>query len=80
MIRQRPDGSWANRFTDGKEDDPLIATPLALLALVNCRDATSNRTGAAGGTPPRGETRAGLHPASHVVNNCIKISYGTNPQ
>jgi hypothetical protein len=53
MIRQRPDGSWANRFTDGKEDDPLIATPLALLALVNCRDAISNRISPAVGAPLR---------------------------
>jgi squalene-hopene/tetraprenyl-beta-curcumene cyclase len=47
ITLQRPDGSWANRFTDGKEDDPLVATPLALSALVNCRDAISHSAGAA---------------------------------
>lgn len=30
---QRPDGSWANRFTDAKEDDPLIATSWAASTL-----------------------------------------------
>src|SRR5205807_2342203 len=29
IRRQRDDGSWANRFTDGREDDPLVATPMA---------------------------------------------------
>jgi hypothetical protein len=33
MARQREDGSWINRFTDAKEDDPLVATPLAAAAL-----------------------------------------------
>jgi len=33
VARQRPDGSWANRFTDAKEDDPLVATPWAAAAL-----------------------------------------------
>ncbi|MGD0897367.1 MAG: prenyltransferase/squalene oxidase repeat-containing protein [Thermoguttaceae bacterium] len=33
LARQRPDGSWANRFTDAKEDDPLVATPWAAAAL-----------------------------------------------
>ena len=32
-ARQRPDGSWSNPEPLVKEDDPLIATPLALLAL-----------------------------------------------
>jgi hypothetical protein len=35
--RQRTDGSWSNAFTDAKEDDPLVATPLALAALLDCR-------------------------------------------
>jgi len=34
---QRPDGSWVNRFTDAKEDDPLVTTPWAAAALANCR-------------------------------------------
>jgi hypothetical protein len=33
LPRQRADGSWTNRFTDSKEDDPLIATPWACAAL-----------------------------------------------
>ncbi len=37
IRRQRPDGSWLNRFTDAKEDDPLVSTPWAAAALVNCR-------------------------------------------
>lgn len=38
MIRlQRPDGTWANRFTASKEDDPLVATSFAVGALGNCR-------------------------------------------
>lgn len=39
MKRQRADGSWVNRFTDGKEDDPLVATPFAASALAICRRA-----------------------------------------
>jgi squalene-hopene/tetraprenyl-beta-curcumene cyclase len=35
--RQRADGTWSNRFTASKEDDPLVATPLALGALGLCR-------------------------------------------
>jgi len=34
---QRPDGTWANRYTDAKEDDPLVATPWAAAVLANCR-------------------------------------------
>jgi hypothetical protein len=37
ISRQRDDGSWTNRFTDGREDDPLVATPLAAEALLICR-------------------------------------------
>jgi squalene-hopene/tetraprenyl-beta-curcumene cyclase len=37
LARQRPDGSWTNRFTLVKEDDPLIATALAAAALGLCR-------------------------------------------
>jgi hypothetical protein len=33
LQRQRPDGSWVNRFTDAKEDDPLVATSWATAAL-----------------------------------------------
>jgi len=37
ISRQRADGSWANRYTDAREDDPLVATPWAAAALAVCR-------------------------------------------
>jgi squalene-hopene/tetraprenyl-beta-curcumene cyclase len=37
LSRQRPDGSWGNRFKEMREDDPLVATPLAMAALGNAR-------------------------------------------
>ena len=37
IRRQRDDGTWANRFTASKEDDPLVATPFAAGALGICR-------------------------------------------
>ena len=37
IRRQRADGTWSNRFTASKEDDPLVATPFALGALGLCR-------------------------------------------
>jgi squalene-hopene/tetraprenyl-beta-curcumene cyclase len=43
LRRQRPDGSWVNRFTDTKEDDPLVSTPSAAAALVLCRRALAHR-------------------------------------
>lgn len=33
VARQRPDGSWANSVATMREDDPLVATALALRAL-----------------------------------------------
>lgn len=41
IRRQRPDGSWVNPYTDGKEDEPLIATPDALAALTACRESVA---------------------------------------
>jgi len=38
ISRQRPDGSWVNRYTDAKEDDPLVATAWAAAALAICRE------------------------------------------
>jgi squalene-hopene/tetraprenyl-beta-curcumene cyclase len=35
--RQQADGSWVNRMTDAKEDDPLISTAWAVAALSICR-------------------------------------------
>jgi hypothetical protein len=37
IRRQRDDGTWSNRFTASKEDDPLVATPFAAGALGICR-------------------------------------------
>ena len=37
VAKQRPDGSWSNTVTDGREDEPLLATCYALAALANCR-------------------------------------------
>lgn len=37
VRRQRADGTWSNRFTASKEDDPLVASPFAAGALANCR-------------------------------------------
>lgn len=39
LRRQKPDGSWVNRYTDAKEDDPLVATPWAAAGLAICREA-----------------------------------------
>jgi squalene-hopene/tetraprenyl-beta-curcumene cyclase len=39
LKRQRPNGSWANDYSDGKEDEPLVATPLAVSALEACRES-----------------------------------------
>ncbi|HSZ57653.1 MAG TPA: hypothetical protein VK797_18465 [Tepidisphaeraceae bacterium] len=37
IHRQAVNGSWHSSFTDGKEDDPLVATPQAITALIVCR-------------------------------------------
>ncbi len=37
MARQRDDGSWVNAFTEGREDDPVVATALAAAGLANAR-------------------------------------------
>lgn len=38
LRRQNNDGRWINPLTFMKEDDPLVATPLALAALTICRE------------------------------------------
>ncbi|MEE9293607.1 MAG: prenyltransferase/squalene oxidase repeat-containing protein, partial [Phycisphaerae bacterium] len=59
LDRQRPDGSWANRFTDAKEDDPLVASPFAAAALAICRrmlpDDDSGRASSQGIQPCKGD-------------------------
>ena len=37
LRRQQPDGSWVNDAEQVREDDPLVATPLAMAALAVCR-------------------------------------------
>jgi len=37
LERQRPDGSWANAAHAYREDEPLVATPFAMLALAEAR-------------------------------------------
>ena len=44
LKKQQPNGAFANLFTDGKEDDPLIATPFALRAMLACRDAMTRES------------------------------------
>jgi len=48
VRRQRPDGSWTNRFTDAKEDDPLVSTPWASAALAICRGVITGQHKAIG--------------------------------
>lgn len=43
LRRQRPDGSFRNPATDLREDDPLLATPLAMAALGIVRFRLSGR-------------------------------------
>jgi len=45
LARQRPDGSWSNPATMVKEDDPLVATPLARAALALCRLSIATEVG-----------------------------------
>jgi hypothetical protein len=39
LARQRDDGSWANPAGAVREDEPLVATPMALMTLSICRQA-----------------------------------------
>ncbi|MGA2033648.1 MAG: hypothetical protein ABSG68_15445 [Thermoguttaceae bacterium] len=54
LGRQRPDGSWVNRFTDAKEDDPLVATSWAAAALAIGRAMNSGRSDMPGDRCPVG--------------------------
>jgi hypothetical protein len=46
LSRQGPDGAWVNSAVAVREDDPLVATSFAVLALAACRDALSTAAGA----------------------------------
>jgi len=54
LGRQRSDGSWVNRFTDAKEDDPLVATPWAAAALAIGRAITAGQPDMPGDRCPVG--------------------------
>ena len=54
LGRQRPDGAWVNRFTDAKEDDPLVATSWAAAALAIGRAMTSGQSDVPGDRCPAG--------------------------
>jgi len=43
LRRQRPDGTWVNRYTDAREDDPLVATTWAAATLAICRKTLTTR-------------------------------------
>ncbi len=43
LKRQEADGAWRNRFTSMREDDPLVATPLALAGLGLARMALTGQ-------------------------------------
>lgn len=49
LDEQREDGSWANPSNLQKEDDPLVATPLALRAVA--RAIASSERSRAGSRP-----------------------------
>jgi hypothetical protein len=61
LKRQRPDGSFANSFTDGREDDPLVATPMAAEALLICMQIINS--------PPPPATKPGTKPATNPTTN-----------
>jgi squalene-hopene/tetraprenyl-beta-curcumene cyclase len=54
LQRQRPDGAWGNRFTDAKEDDPLVATPWACAALAIGRAMEGKQSDLPGDRCPAG--------------------------
>jgi squalene-hopene/tetraprenyl-beta-curcumene cyclase len=43
LKRQRPDGSWSNPAVEVREDDPVVATSLAVQALATCRECLDAR-------------------------------------
>jgi squalene-hopene/tetraprenyl-beta-curcumene cyclase len=52
LGQQRPDGSWTNRFTDAKEDDPLVATSWATAALAIGRAMVAGKSNMPGDRCP----------------------------
>lgn len=52
LERQRPDGSWYNPFTEGREDDPVVATAFAVAALANARITLTGEQQSHAAAPP----------------------------
>ncbi len=44
LSRQRADGAWSNRFTEMREDDPLVATSFAIASLAIVRSVLSGES------------------------------------
>jgi hypothetical protein len=63
LGRQRSDGSWVNRFTDAKEDDPLVATSWATAALAIGRAMTTGHSDMPGDRCPVRPQRRDTNPA-----------------
>lgn len=51
VARQRTDGSWRNPSVDVREDDPLVASSLAVAALARCGKILECRTTTVAGPP-----------------------------
>ena len=64
LKRQHPDGSWTNTFTDGREDDPLVATPMAAEALLLCMQVMLSPA------PP--STKPTTHPTTNPTAAILK--------
>ena len=67
LKRQKPDGSWSNSFTDGREDDPLVATPMAAEALLICMQIINSPIPPT--TKPTTNPTAVLKPTAAVVTS-----------
>ena len=69
LRRQQADGAWINRFSDAKENDPLVATPFAAAALALCRCALTR-------APPRGhlDARAKTPDPARYSRPCAKCA------
>jgi hypothetical protein len=66
LKRQLPDGSFANTFTDGREDDPLVATPMAAEALHICMQIINSPA------PPA--TKPTTQPATNPTGAILKAA------
>ena len=43
LERQRTDGSWSNPLVPQREDDPVVASAFAALALACCRESLTGK-------------------------------------